>query len=402
MSASHPIRRKPKKPNGSPLTPHANGQWAKKHRGIRYYFGPWSDYDAALRRFNHDWPYIVEGKTPPPIEAANGVTLALLANSWLDERKKDVDVGDLSIRTWKEYKRVAEFVLATLGRQRPPLSLGKPDFVNLRRTAAKRWKSRITHFVNYTKQMFRYGVDLELIDHLPNFGRQFRGLSMRDRRQIKHESGRNMFTPDECHTLLEAASVPMKAMILLGLNAGFGNKECSDLKQADLNLDAGIIDTIRLKTKVWRRATLMPETVAALRAAIAQRPNPNDPKDAGLVFITGRGNRYVNPDTTDNAISMEFGKLMQKTDVKKPSDPRQRLGFYSLRRTFRTHADEVLDDAIVDLIMGHANESMGDTYVQSRDDARLWKVSHHVWKKLGFATRTSGLIAGDGDAELAA
>lgn len=47
MTACKSIER-PAKPKGFPLVPAANGQWCKKFKGKRYYFGRWDDPDAAM------------------------------------------------------------------------------------------------------------------------------------------------------------------------------------------------------------------------------------------------------------------------------------------------------------------------------------------------------------------
>lgn len=50
------------------LTPHrAAKQWCKKHRGDSYYFGPLANWPAALKGFEREWPYIVQGVAIKPI-----------------------------------------------------------------------------------------------------------------------------------------------------------------------------------------------------------------------------------------------------------------------------------------------------------------------------------------------
>jgi len=137
-------------------------------------------------------------------------------------------------------------------------------------------------------------------------------------------------------------------MILLGINCGFGNADCGNLPRSAVSLEAGIIDYPRPKTGIPRRCLLWPETVRALRDALAKRPAPKDPADAGLVFITKYGLPWAK-DTADQTLAKEFGKLLRKLKI----NGRQGLGFYTLRHTFRTIADEAKDQPAADYIMGH-------------------------------------------------
>jgi hypothetical protein len=55
-----------------------------------------------------------------------------------------------------------------------------------------------------------------------------------------------------------------------------------------------------------------------------------------------------------------------------------RIGFYTLRRVFRTIADAARDPVAIDLIMGHADPSMGGHYRERIEDSRLRAVAEHV------------------------
>ena len=81
----------------------------------------------------------------------------------------------------------------------------------------------------------------------------------------------------------------IRGMVFLGLNCGFGNTDIALLPQMAVNLETGWIVFPRPKTEIPRRCPLWPKTVAALRAAIANRPAPFDASARGLCFLTRQG-----------------------------------------------------------------------------------------------------------------
>jgi integrase len=185
--------------------------------------------------------------------------------------------------------------------------------------------------------------------------------------------GPKLFTADEVCRMIDAAGPAMKAMILLGINCGFGNADCGQLPWPALDLDSGVIDFPRPKTGIPRRCPLWPETVRAIRGAAEVRPAPKDPKHAGLVFITKYGLPWAK-DTPDSPVAKETKKLLTTVGINR----RKGLGFYTLRHTFRTVADESKDQPAVDFIMGHEVPHMSSVYRETISDARLKAVVDHV------------------------
>lgn len=118
-------------------------------------------------------------------------------------------------------------------------------------------------------------------------------------------------------------------MILLGVSCGFGNANCGTLPLTALDLDERWVNYHRPKTEITRRCPLWPKTVVALRAAIAARPEPVGPADAGLVFITSVGLNW-NKEIDDNPISKQTRKLLDALGIK------GKRNFYALRHTFET------------------------------------------------------------------
>ncbi len=88
---------------GFPLTPHPSGRWCKKIRGKLVYFGKLDSPGAALERFNRDWPYLKDGRTPPPIDTGDGCTVGLLCNAFLASKRSQLESGELSARSFQDY-----------------------------------------------------------------------------------------------------------------------------------------------------------------------------------------------------------------------------------------------------------------------------------------------------------
>ena len=70
-----------------------------------------------------------------------------------------------------------------------------------------------------------------------------------------------MFEPAELHTILESAGLQLRAMVLLGINCGFGNADCGQVSKLDLS--GGWVNFPRPKTGIPRRCPLWPETTEA-------------------------------------------------------------------------------------------------------------------------------------------
>jgi integrase len=367
MSESHSTSdAKPSKPFPDfPLFPHATKRWAKKIRGRLHYFGPWSDPDGALDKYNAQKEALHAGRKPRTDTEA--VTVKELVNAFLNHKRALLKAGELSPRTEAEYKVTTDLLVSHFGKQRVVADLGPDDFAGLRNKMAKKWGvHRLAKIIQYTRSVFKHGFEVGLLDRPMRFGPGFARPSKKTFRLERARQGPKLFTAEGIRRLLAAAGPSMKAMILLGINASFGNADCGNLPLKALDLDGGWIN-------YPRRCPLWPETVEALKTALARRPEPKKEEHTGLVFVTKYGESW-DKDTSDNPISKEMAKLLKALGI----NGRKGLGFYTLRHVFRTVADESKDQVAVDHIMGHARDDMASAYREYIADERLRAVAEHV------------------------
>jgi integrase len=371
-----------------PLYAHQHGFWAKKIRGKTHYFGRWGrvvdgrverdkENDGstdALDKFNLQKDDLYAGRTPR-VAGDQRITVGDLCNKFLIAKLRKLQAGELSKRMFAEYKETTDLLVSSFGKDRLVDDLAADDFGKLRAAMADKWGPvRLGNAIVRVKSVFKFGTDPEngLIEKAVRFGSEFKKPAKSVLRKHRAQAGEKMLEPDQLRLLLDVASVSLRAMMLLGLNCGFGNADCGNLPLTAIDLDRGWIDYPRPKTGIDRRCPLWPETVAALREAIAVRPKPKEASLAGLVFLTSRGMSCVSGGLA-NAVGAPFAKLLKAHGLHRAG-----VGFYTLRHVFRTIADAARDPVAIDLIMGHSDPSMGAHYRERIEDSRLVAVTEHV------------------------
>jgi integrase len=322
------------------------------------------------------------------------MTVGVLCNHFLTAKEQQRDAGEIRPTTFDDYHATCKYVVRSFGKTRFVDDLAADDFQALRARRAKRYGPHtLSREVQQIRTLFKYGYDAGLIDRPVRFGPLFKRPSKRVLRAHRQKNGLRMFEADVLRRLLDKAGNPLKAMILLGINCGFGNTDCAKLPKSAVDLARGWVNFPRPKTGIERRCPLWPETIKALKDAMAKRPRSRCREDSGLVFLTKYGQRWVKDDSYDNPVTKEFRKLMADVDkaaakaakkrrVKPPeSIHRPGLGFYALRHTFETIAGESKDQVAVNHIMGHSDESMAAFYRERIGDDRLVEVVNlvHRW-----------------------
>ncbi|QDV73056.1 tyrosine-type recombinase/integrase [Botrimarina mediterranea] len=350
---------KPSQPYADfPLFAHANGQWAKKIRGRLYYFGVWDDPFAAREKFDKQRDYLYAGQAPP----TECETLGDVLDAFKADKQRALDEGDINSRTFGEYEAMVE-TIGKLGRYRSINGIGKDDLTRLRGLLSKGKKGQqvspvtLKRLLTFARMVFKYAND----EHDANikYSKPLASPAKKQIRERKNQAAKKLFTAEQIRTLRDAASPHIKAMILLGINAGFGPTDCVSLLPSDIR--DGFYDSYRVKTQVPRRCPLWKETQKAV-AAIA---------GSQLVFNGRQWDRHV--------FAREFKALCETCGIyqKGVTEP------YTLRRTFETIAKTApVNQSVIDKIMGHERPDMSEVYNQTVFDQELRKCVDHVHKWL--------------------
>lgn len=361
---------------------HYFGQWAKRVNGklVRL---PGDGAEEAEAAYNVVRDDLHAGRTPRV--ASDALTVADLCNRFLTAKLRKKEAGELGVRAFADYKEVTDLLVSAFGANRLVDDLAAEDFGALRSRMARKWGPvRLGNAIIRVKSVFKFATDNGLTERAVRYGSEFQKPGKAVMRKHRAAGAERMLEPEQVRALIDGAMVPggdqgptlvkpsatMRAMILLGVNCGFGNADCATLPLSAIDLRTGWIDFPRPKTGVARRCPLWPETVEAIRAVTgpAVRPTPATDAESGLAFLTTRGTAWVRvrEKNRSDMITMRFKELLERLGVY-----RDGVSFYTLRHVFRTVADAARDPVAIDVIMGHSDPSMGAVYRERVDDARL-------------------------------
>lgn len=367
----------PKKADKFPLFIHkGRGYWCKTVLGKHHYFGKVADDPQgkeALKLWLYEKDWLLAGLEPPPYDpnGEQSISVKYVCNRFIEAKEAKLEAGNLSQRTFDELKDTCKLIMTAIPASLEAKLLVPAHFNKVLAEINNRCKSPNTRgkFVGIVKQIFKYVYEAGLIDRPANMGAEFKKPPQIAYRQHENAKGDQSLTSDEVKLLLKHASVNMRAMLLLGLQAGFSNVELTELPRSAIKGDW--LEWPRAKTATKRRIPLWTETKQALVAAIkAGKP------DGELVFYR-KGYRY----SDRRYVCQDFTATAKLAGVENHS-------FYDLRRTFQTVAENHSDNydlPAIKAIMGHVSHSsdMSARYRQNISDERLQAVVASVRKWLG-------------------
>lgn len=355
---------RPTKPYGIyKLRFHKNGQICKKHKGQLYYLGPWDDPEAAEVKFER---ILRQLKAEVEVVDTDGITLGEMATLFYEFKGREVERGALTEPQLREYRRLCQLTVDAVGRNVFVEDMVPLHFSRIRSALDREGyaPTTLSKKIIQIRAIFQWAMRNDCTGGkiLP-FGDELRVPTRREIRLYKKtkraEFGSKTFDRHEIVQLLDAADGKLAACIWLGFICGFGHSDLAHLRPHHIDFENGWVRLPRNKTGVSRRAKLIPECVDAVRKIAS----------GDEIFAMNEA------DMESDLIGRRFRDLQKKVGCWQEGSGRNH---YGLRHTCRTVLDSLVDPAVCDAIMGHANESTASNYVDRIDDFRFEKAAEHL------------------------
>lgn len=319
-------------------------------------------------------PQLVELGADPPFIVSRGIAAALhpglivnrsepvllpeerrvsaTVTLYLDHRRKEAERGNLSLKQYDEDKRQVETFQNFLTVNYPTLAFIdqlSPAMLNLYRdkqtdlcTSNVTLKKRLEAVRKWLSWLIDRNILKELPKDLSNYAK------------VKLDKPRpEFFSVDELKTVYGKAGELVRACMLLGLNAGFTQRDCSSLIPSMIDWQTGILTRERSKTGTDQRAKLWPETIELLRKV-------GNVKGSGPILRNSIGNPLVYETvgengkvTTTDTIKHLFRRFQADCENK---------SFKDFRKTSANYIEK-WNASLTGLFLAHSESSVKKHYV---------------------------------------
>lgn len=401
------MNRKPIVPAGSPLTPRADGFYAKIHGKTRYCGGP-NDYEKALKKY-HELALEGLADTPVRVERVEGAPVPLrdLARRYLWERQQDVNASKLSPGTYADYEDGITFAVKMIGGDLDANRLRPDDFTPV----ARAWEAKFGHEsynrnIQAVRTMFNKAYEHEWIDRIPRFGPYFKKKNASEMRKARKRVPLQATTFGD---IFDAAGVKLRAMLELGARAGYTAADCAALRMHHLQESGvlekdGFFEFPRPKTGIRRFTYVGPTLRKVMIDAIALHAKRRciKPADKDRVFLTLQGRPWcydiVKRDDANNITKVvcidSVGRAFRKLIKKLNADRAEKLNseFRRFRKWFFSHAKAAKghDRDAARVMMGWKFPGVEEVYDDGALPDRLKIISDHIDATLKLASKKPG------------
>lgn len=312
--------------------------------------------------------------------------MADVCNSFLSFKNSMVSSGELSERSFHDYRKTAERLTKFFGRGTPVEELTPISFQDLRSSIAQTYgPTRLSTEVQRVRIIMRYAHESTMVPVPVAMGPNFKAAKKKVKREQRQKRPMRFLSAERMRLLMLNAPLQLRCLILLAMNCGFGQSDLARLTRSAIDLKTGWIKFPRPKTSVDRRIPLWPETIRLLEVVLPKRPETDDPNLEPLAFLTKKKRPLVHFVTKTgspvDSVGQAFGKLLRKLEIKDEG-----VNFYAIRHTFETVAGDTKDKDAIDALMGHAEmpDDMSAAYLEFVPDERKRAVVDHIRKWLGI------------------
>ncbi len=148
-----------------------------------------------------------------------------------------LDTSEITPKHFSELYACCKRIGDAFGFTRLVLDLAADDFERLRRSIAKQWgPTRLGNEVQRVRSVFKFGFESGLIDRPLRFGPSFKKPTRKVMRLNRAKNGPRCSAQTSYARSSSAATQPMKAMLLLGINCGFGPSDVANLPTKAVDL----------------------------------------------------------------------------------------------------------------------------------------------------------------------